>query len=76
MIEEKKAQIIAKINEIQDEHLLDEIAILFEGDDWWDKINEAKKASIHRGLKQTKEGQGVPHEKVMSDAKKLLDSWR
>ena len=39
MIQVKKA----KINEIQDERLLDEIAILLEGDDWWEKFSDAKK---------------------------------
>ncbi len=34
--------------------------------DWWDEISEGEKSSIERGMKELKEGKGIPHKEVMN----------
>jgi len=40
--------------------------------DWWDTISDQEKDAINIGLKQLKDGKGVPHKEVKRKVDKLL----
>ena len=40
--------------------------------DWWDELSQEEKNDIDLGVKQLKEGKGIPHEQVMAEARELL----
>ena len=43
-----------------------------EENDWWNNTEDAAQESIKKGLKQLKEGKGIPHEEVMKKYEKWL----
>jgi hypothetical protein len=66
-----KHKMVEKIMTSEDEMLLEEVKQLLglaEGD-FWNDLPESTKQSIQRGLEQSKRGETIPHEKVMTDIK-------
>ena len=65
----EKYELIEKLVLSEDDELLNQIKVLLEGNSTqlWDKINPALKASIERGLQQSKENIGMVHEDVMKE---------
>ncbi|MES2703754.1 MAG: hypothetical protein V4649_14025 [Bacteroidota bacterium] len=43
-----------------------------EEDDWWEQVEIDAEESIKRGLKQVKEGKGIPHDEVRKTYQKWL----
>lgn len=64
---EQKYRLIEKLVLSEDENLLSQIQQLIEGNElqFWDEMNPKLKASIKRGLEQSKAGMGVAHEDAM-----------
>ncbi len=64
---EQKYRLIEKLVLSEDENLLSQIKQLIEGNElqFWDEMNPKLKASIKRGLDQSKAGMGVVHEDIM-----------
>lgn len=65
------------IVETDDESFLSKVQTYFltlknKNEDWWDTISDQAKESINLGLKQLKNGEGIPHEEVKSKVDKLL----
>ena len=51
-----------------DDRMVKIIYAMLEADqkgDWWDEIGDEERASIDKGLRQLKEGKGIPHEQVV-----------
>ncbi len=40
--------------------------------DWWDEISDAERASIERGLEDSKQGRVTPHKEVRKKYEKWL----
>lgn len=65
------------IVETDDETILSKVQTYFttlkeKNIDWWDIISDQEKGDIEKGLKQLKNGKGIPHEEVKRKADKLL----
>ena len=41
-------------------------------DDWWNTISKKEKLLIEKGLKQLKNGEGIPHSSIRKKIRKLL----
>jgi len=62
-LEEKYLRIVHNlIRSIQEEEM----------PDWWDELSQEEKDDIDLGLRQLREGKGIPHEQVMAEARELL----
>ena len=66
-----KHKMVEKIMASNDEALLEEVKQLLglADGDFWNDLPELTKQSIQRGLEQSKKGETLPHEKMMSDIK-------
>lgn len=66
-----KFKMVEKIVTSEDEVLLDEIKMLlgFSEKDFWDDLSENTKASIQRGLEESRRGETRPHADVMAEIK-------
>ncbi|MCW5912569.1 MAG: hypothetical protein KIT62_15990 [Cyclobacteriaceae bacterium] len=62
-----KYGLIEKLVLTEDEFVLKQIKELLEGNEYqfWDNLNPKLKQSIQRGLEQSTQQQGQPHEEVM-----------
>jgi predicted transcriptional regulator len=38
-------------------------------DGWWDEISDGEKAAIEEGLRQSENGEGIPHEEAIKQLK-------
>lgn len=59
---------VKKYIDVADDRMVKIIHALLEADkeqDWWDEISNEEKSSINRGLRQLKQGKGIPHEEVI-----------
>jgi len=57
-----------------DEQMAKTIHAMLQSDrerDWWDDISEAEKEAIEAGLRQLKNGRGIPH----SEVKQKYPQW-
>ena len=43
-----------------------------EETDWFDELSDERKADIELGRQQIKEGKGIPHEQVMTEAREFI----
>ena len=71
----EKLKIIDWIRNLSDETIIEKNKLLREqekNNDWWEEISEAEKASIERGLADSKAGRVVAHEEV----RKNYEQWR
>jgi len=64
-----KFKMVEKIITTQDDNLLNEVKSLLglSDHDFWDDVSESTKASIQRGLEQSRRGETRSHEEVMSE---------
>jgi predicted transcriptional regulator len=73
--ESEKLALIRWLSELQDEDVLDLIKWIKtkhkEGNDWWENLSRAEKASIDEGLKAIANGEVYDHEEV----KKRYQKW-
>lgn len=65
------------IVETDDESILTQVQAYFtslksNNADWWETLSDQEKQTIHIGLKQLENGQGIPHQEVKRKADKLL----
>lgn len=69
----EKLELIQWLSSIEDKSIIKKL-IEFrkrETKDWWNKISDAEKASIEKGLKQADNNELEPHSK----ARKLYEKW-
>ncbi|MBK8565863.1 MAG: hypothetical protein IPN76_21600 [Saprospiraceae bacterium] len=81
-IRAEKIWLIEQVAKITDERLLQTLKSLMEfatqqpksvGEaDFWDELSEAQKRRIELSIKQMDEGEGIPHEAVMSEFRAKL----
>lgn len=75
-VAQKRIGIIEKLKTSTDVKLLDDIAKLIkeheELEKWLEKYPKEVSASIRKGIKQSENGQTIPHEEVM----KKIEAWR
>ena len=66
-----KFKMVERIIATEDDALLDEVKSLLglSDHDFWFDLSDAAKASIQRGLEQSKRGETRPHEEVMAEIK-------
>lgn len=66
-IKAKKLDLIEWLIHLNDETTIEKVYNLKESKvlDWYDKLPEAAKASIEKGLKEAGEGKVTPHHQVM-----------
>ena len=66
-----KFKMVEKIITTEDDVLLTEVKSLLGLDDrdFWDELSEETKASIQRGLEESKRGDTRPHDEVMTEIK-------
>ena len=74
--ESEKLALIRWLSELQDEDVLDLIKWIKtkhnEGNDWWENLTDAEKASIDEGLKAIANGEVYDHEEVKMRYQKWL----
>jgi predicted transcriptional regulator len=66
---------IKKYIDHADERMLKIVYRILEADqseDWWDEISAEERDGIEEGIKQLKNGEGIPHEEVMKKYSKWL----
>jgi len=71
-IQALKLNLAEKIIKTEKTSLLLEINSLLQNesnDDWWDNLPPEIQSSIEEGLNDVKEGNTIPHEQVISEAK-------
>ncbi len=76
----EKLSIIHQIIKLEDEQMISTIKDLLtlgaattDSDiDFWDELTEVQKASIQLSIKQLEAGEGIPHEQVMADMRKMI----
>ncbi|RKD15030.1 hypothetical protein BCY91_05735 [Pelobium manganitolerans] len=69
----KKAELIKWLLTVEDEFVLDQVAILKMNDnrDWWTLISEEERTAIENGLRDADDNKLVTH----SEVKKLYEKW-
>ncbi len=70
----KKYELIERLVLTEDELLLKQVEAILEGSgiEFWDDLNPKLKESINRGLEQSRQGLGTPHEEVMKEFRSRL----
>ncbi len=65
----QKNELLETLASTEDDLILQQVKAVLEGTDVaiWDELNPQLKASIERGLFQSKQGVGSPHHEVMSE---------
>lgn len=77
-IRAEKLWLINKITKIKDERLIQALRSLLEfaqqqpnassaSGDFWDELTDAQKKQIEKAIQQLDNGEGIPHESVMSE---------
>ncbi|RIH63069.1 hypothetical protein D1164_21815 [Mariniphaga sediminis] len=69
---ELKTELHSLIEDITDTQLLMAIKILLtkgKNNDWWKTLSEEEKIIIEKGLKESEEGNLIPHNMVMEETK-------
>jgi hypothetical protein len=71
MDEATKFKMVERIITTEDDALLDEVKSLLglSDHDFWNDLSDATKASVQRGLEQSKRGETRPHEIVIAEIK-------
>jgi hypothetical protein len=76
----EKLNLIHQIIKIEDEMMIQTIKDLLtlgyieanNDTDFWDELSESQKQSIALSIKQLEAGEGIPHDQVMADMRKML----
>lgn len=67
----KKLSIIEWLLKLQDETILNKISLLQKYSvDKWDELTSEQQAEIDEAIAQLERGEGIPHEKVMANARR------
>jgi hypothetical protein len=63
----QKHELLETLASTEDDFILQQVKAILDGTDVsiWDELNPQLKASIERGLHQSKQGVGSPHDEVM-----------
>lgn len=77
----EKLNIIHQIIRLEDEQMINTIkdllalggAVSDTDIDFWDELTESQKESIQLSIKQLETGEGISHEQVMADMRKMLE---
>jgi predicted transcriptional regulator len=73
VLDEEINHYLGSLNTHQKEVVLSVVkTFAHEESEWWDTVEDSAKESIERGLKQSKEGNVIPHSEVMKKYKKWL----
>ena len=69
-----KLEIAKQLLDTNDKDLINHIMAIFSTreENWFEELPDEIKASVKRGLKQSKEGNTIPHAEVMKKYKKWL----
>ncbi|HBS87071.1 MAG: hypothetical protein A2W91_02535 [Bacteroidetes bacterium GWF2_38_335] len=74
---ELKSHLHKLIVETEDMDILQKVQAYFavlktQKTDWWEMISESEKRTVKQGLKELREGKGIPHTEVKKKVAKLL----
>ena len=64
-----KSDLINWLSRVEDKETLHQIKEIKDGQDWWDRISDAEKGAIEKGLNQLDKGQGIPNDLVLKERK-------
>ncbi len=69
-----KLELAKRLLDTNDKAIINHIKAIFstQSEDWWEELPTDIKASVTRGLKQSENGQTIPHNQVMKNYKKWL----
>ena len=67
-----KYKLIEKIMQLENETVLNQVKEILEAEekDWWHDLSPELKTSIKKGLQESDEGKGRPHDEVMAAFRK------
>ena len=72
-----KSNLHRLIVETDDKDILSQVEAFFQaliqGQDWWDVISDEERRMIELGKRQIDNGQGISHEQVKAQVRKLFD---
>lgn len=70
----QKNELLETLASTEDDFILLQVKAILEGAEVsiWDELNPQLKSSIQRGLLQSKQGVGSPHNEVMSEFRERL----
>lgn len=70
----RKYELIERLVLTEDELLLSQVEAILDGSEilLWNDLNPKLKESINRGLDQSKQGLGTPHEEIMKEFRSRL----
>jgi len=69
-----KYKLVERIINTDDDMVLQEVQALLEmaSDDFWDTLPDVAKRHFEEACEQLDRGEGIPHEEVMDEAKRLF----
>ncbi len=72
-LQNKKIELIQWLSTLNDQSLIDELMKLRkkEKTDWWNKISEAERQSIEKGIQDAENGKLTSH----SEVKTVYEKW-
>ena len=71
-INKKKLDLIAWINKLSDENIIEFLEALKKSkskDDWWDELSESQKQTLQNGMDDIEKGNTIPSNKFRSELK-------
>ena len=75
-VQTEKLKLIEWLVGLQDKSVLERLKWLKEDSssatDWWDEISEMERESIERGIKDSQDGNTIPHTQVKAGYAKYL----
>ena len=70
-----QTDLIKWFSERKDMETLKKVDQIKQGHDWWNTISDQEKEAIREGLNQLDNGEGIPHEQVMKEAREKYGIW-
>lgn len=73
-INKKKLDLIAWINKLSDENIIEFLEALKKSkskDDWWDELSESQKQTLQNGMDDIEKGNTIPSIKFWSELKNV-----
>lgn len=71
----EKMKIMKMIMDIEDKTIIDQLMAFFQtrptSKEWFNELPDAVKASVEKGLAESKRGEGIPHAEV----KRKYEKW-
>lgn len=71
MENKEKNALIKKLIDTEEDAILDQVKVILGVDakDFWDELPEYVKDSVQQAKEELKNGEGIPHDKVMAEIK-------